>query len=98
MPLDERQLVVLREAALRNGVDEAALIRAAEGGTDGDDGPVRPTAERLLIGFLPFIKVRELRELWLGLEERVADDEMMCGDFALKHGGAPTDKTPEAEA
>lgn len=59
----------------------------------------KPIADRLLIGFLPFIKVRELRAGWLGLAERIADDEMTCGEYAAKHGGgaAAAPATPGGE-
>lgn len=87
----------VRAEAERRGIDpDEAAAEARRLADDGDepseepdDKPTsgRPTFERLLIGVLPFIKVRELRSIWLGLDERVADDEMMCGDFAAKHGG-----------
>ena len=61
-----------------------------------------PAADRLLIGFLPYIRVRELRSVWLGLDERLKDDEMTCGAFQLKYvgGGSPAvdNETVEAES
>lgn len=56
----------------------------ADGAGKRDDG--RPIAERMLIGFLPFVTVREFRSLWLGLDERVPDDELMTGEWLLIHG------------
>ncbi len=98
MPLSDEQRVALAAAAAERGLDEGRLVAAAERmeGDDGDGNPPRPIAERLLIGFLPFIKVVELRSLWLGLPDRIPDDEMTCGEFALKHGGQPG-AAPEPE-
>lgn len=92
--LSDEQRQQLEEAARRSGMDPAEVVSAGErmsgSGEDpeqGDGG--RPIFERLLIGTLPFIRVRELRQLWLKLEERIPDDELMCGEFALKYGGQP---------
>ena len=88
----------VRAEAQRRGIDpEEAVTEATRLADAGDeasepekdakpDGPSRPTFERLLIGVLPFITVRELRTNWLGLTESVPDDGMMCGDFQSKHG------------
>lgn len=107
MALSQDQIDRLTAEAERRGVDPRRLIAAAEadapaakpakdGETARSDG--RPTNERLLIGHLPFIKVVELRQIWLGLTDRIPDDEMTCGEYAAKHGGgsAPT-TTPEPE-
>jgi|GEM_PF-2558013 len=110
MPLDQVTEKRIREMAMARGQDPDDAIAAAErvraemddGGVDDErDAPTagngRPTIERLLLGVLPFVKVRELRSVWLGLEERIADDEMMCGEFAVKYGGAASAPAPEAE-
>lgn len=94
MALSESQMAALQAVADREGVDVEQLVAAAERGDSGEVS-VRPTAERLLIGFLPFIKVHELRSLWLGLDERIPDDEMTCGEYAMKHGGEAPAKEPE---
>lgn len=105
MALDAATRQAVVSGAKSRGVDPDEAIAeaeriAAEGDADTErgvsSGPERPTFERLLIGVLPFIKVRELRSIWLGLDERIPDDEMMCGDFRLKHGGAgPVDPATE---
>jgi hypothetical protein len=97
----------VRDEAERRGVDPDEAVSHAraltEDGSGEESGAAKatggkPTFERLLIGAFPFIKVRELRQNWLGLTERVEDDEMFCGDFAAKHGGAASaPATPEAE-
>jgi hypothetical protein len=101
----------IEDEARKRGVDpEKALAEAERLANESNDtedtgdeatgksSSKRPTFERLLIGVLPFIKVRELRQHWLGLTERVADDEMMCGDFQAKHGGAgQAPSAPEVE-
>lgn len=103
--LSESQKAALRAAAEAEGLDEAELLRAAEAEIGerapaqgnkqpSKGGSARPVADRLLVGFLPFIRVRELRKHWLGLEEPLPDDDMTCGAFAAKHGG---DSAPSGE-
>lgn len=95
--------------AIKRGQDPAKAIaqaeRLANGQSEESDEETpstgskssRPTFERLLIGVLPFIKVRELRSIWLGLPDRIPDDELTCGEFQVKYGGASTPAEPEAE-
>jgi hypothetical protein len=101
MPLDQATRDRVIAEAKRRGVDPDAAIAAAEKvapkqpahkDAPAADAPARPIADRLLIGFLPFIKVRELRAVWLGLDERIPDDELTCGDYQIKHG-VPTAAT-----
>lgn len=61
----------------------------------GSDFPA-PFKSQLLIGHLPFVLVRELRNDWLGLTERIPDDGLTCAEFQRKYGGAPAPTTPEA--
>lgn len=93
MPLPDTIRKRIEAEAVKRGVDPSQAVAKAETlstdepkTSDPEGGGSRPVADRLLIGFLPFIKVRELRELWLGLSERIPDDEMTCGDYQLKHG------------
>ncbi len=82
-----------RELAGSGDVEDAAPMKGGE-----PDGPTKPVADRLLIGFLPFITVKELRTNWLGLTDSIPDDGMTCGDYQLKHGGAaaaPATGAPE---
>lgn len=105
MPLSPETEAKIRAEADRRGLDPDEAVKRAgraapvAAGAGADAWPTatgRPVADRLLIGFLPFIKVRELRSLWLGLDERIADDEMTCGDYQVKHGGAaPAPAAPE---
>ncbi len=95
MPLSPAIRARVVDEAKRRGIDPAVALRAAESAAPVEDdvpstsdAPTRPVADRLLVGFLPFIKVRELRALWLGLDDRIPDDEMTCGDYQVKHGGA----------
>jgi hypothetical protein len=111
MPLDQITEKRVRDMAEAKGMDPDEAVSQAESRmaakapapkpeADAEPAPggKYPTFERLLIGAFPFIKVRELRQNWLGLTERVEDDEMFCGDFAAKHGGAASaPATPEAE-
>lgn len=110
MPLDPAARERVIAEAKRRGVDPQAALTAAEkvapkesaASSDKPSGDSsRPIVDRLLIGFLPFIKVRELRALWLGLDERIPDDEMTCGDYQAVHGGAaaaPAESSPSPAA
>lgn len=102
MALSPSQERAVRAEAERRGLDPDEAVERAGGveeSNGGESATGKPTFERLLIGAFPFIKVRELRSNWLGLSERVEDDEMFCGDFAAKHGGgaasAPAATEPE---
>lgn len=87
--------------AKRRGIDPKAAIAESERRsgtgpqsqpstpTNGEPASSKPLADRLLIGFLPFIKVHELRAGWLGLTDRIPDDELTCGEYQVKHGGLP---------
>jgi hypothetical protein len=102
MPLDPKREQAIRAEAERRGLDPDEAVKRAGGPAPAEAGTTeggKPTNERLLIGHLPFLKVRELRTEWLGLTERIPDDEMMCGEFAVKYGGgaAPAPAAPEAE-
>lgn len=107
--LTAEQKAALKAAAEREGVDAAELLAAAEQETGGAEKPApssraakgeaaradgRPVADRLLVGFLPFIKVKELRAIWLGLTDSIPDDELTCGEYAAKHGGAVGGSSP----
>lgn len=106
MPLPESTRKRIESEAAKRGADPAKAIAEAERlikpSVDAESEAAtagKPVADRLLVGFLPFIKVRELRAEWLGLSERIADDELTCGDYQLKHGGAgqPAVADPAAE-
>jgi phage gp29-like protein len=100
-PIDEADAVGAATAATDTSLDNKGGA-GPDGGTELPDTPSRegtdqeagveasnhPAADRLLVGFLPFIKVRELRDVWLGLDERIPDDEMTCGEYQAKHGVA----------
>mgnify|MGYP000588407278 CR=1 FL=1 len=90
MPLDPAARDRVIAEAKRRGIDPQAALAAAEkvapkadhpSDKPASDAPARPIADRLLIGFLPFIKVRELRALWQeALNDRrpgVAADEAL---------------------
>lgn len=99
MRLDPAAEQRIRAEAVKRGVDPAAAIAHAESLAPKDppapsqdaaapDKGARPLFDRLLLGALPFVRVREFRSVWLGLTERIPDDDLMCGEFAAKHGGA----------
>ena len=108
MPLSDTARERIEAEARRRGDDPAAAVAEAEkrsgaersGDTDKTPEagkPKRPVVERLLIGFLPFVKVHELRSIWLGLADRIPDDELTCGEYQLKHGAAPSSEPPTPE-
>ena len=110
MALPDSKRKEIEAEARRRGVDANRAVEQAErlsseaapGAIEQkrDDGSKvkRPVAERLLIGFLPFIKVRELRTQWLGLTESIVDEELTCSQWQLKHGAAAaTGEPPEDE-
>ena len=86
----------LRAAAEENGIDPAEVIAEAEKRQASKAEPAKdnptpdaaPLADRLLIGFLPFITVNELRTIWLKLPP-IKDGALMTGEFAIKYGGTP---------
>lgn len=91
MPLrmDQRQRLI--DVAGQEGVDANELIREAEAMADvhptqdGAQDGKRGAADRLLIGFLHWVKVSELRER-LGFTERIEGDEEICTAYAIKRG------------
>lgn len=109
MPLDPTTEKRIRDEAVKRGADPDKAVAHAEdlaakkqpaAAGSSDEAPVKgehPLFDRMLLGALPFVRVREFRSIWLGLDERVPDDEMMCGEFAAKYGGgapAPDAGTP----
>lgn len=109
MPLDPRKESVIRSEAERRGLDPEEAIRranaavsgsapASEGASSASTG--KPTAERLLIGFLPFVTVKELRSIWLGLDAPFIDDGLSCAEWQVKHGAigaSASDAPPEGQ-
>lgn len=97
-------LTKLEEAALRKraeeqGIDPEEYLAAARAvdaeASAGDKGGAAPkgapgAAEppKLFQYHLPFITVKELREKWLGLTEKIDDEDLPCGEWLAKHGGA----------
>ena len=107
MPLSPEQRAALEAEADRRGVDRAALIREAEALVDGGDeqepsqrggnADAPPSGEqpKLFMYLLPFVKVREVRQKWLGLTESFPGDNEVASKWALKMGGGGGDDTTE---
>jgi hypothetical protein len=83
----------IRARAQEQGDDPDEAVAEAQRLLDAEPG--RPPLERLQ-PFLPFIKVHELREHWLGLSDRMADDELSCSTFLAQHAPPPA-KTVSAK-
>lgn len=109
MPMNDEQRKRIADEARRRGQDPARAVSAAEKRFASKAAPEQKDAatgaqpasalvvDRLLIGYLPFVKVRELR-MKLGFTDRIADDEMTCLQYQLKYGGVPTATVSEGEA
>lgn len=86
--LSEDEKAKLRAAAVAEGVDPDALVAAAEESSSEPAEGGKGVADRLLIGFLDYVKVKELRER-LGFTDRVAGDEELCTAFSIARGMKP---------
>ena len=103
MPLDPATRDRVIAEAKRRGVDPDAAIAAAEKVAPKSDAPsdkpasgdtTRPIADRLLIGFLPYIKVRELRAIWLGLPFRMVRRPPRSAHLPAPHPGTARSPAP----
>ena len=96
------------ELAMSRGVDVAEALAEAEKLTAGNapsgqteasaSDSDHPIAERMLVGFLPFVTVHEFRTIWRRLEERVEDDEMLTGDWLKLHGSTGGVSAPNEDS
>jgi hypothetical protein len=100
MPLSPEQEQRLRTEAAKAGYDPDAAVAIANGRQAGaaDKGAAASEAEPVKIFqyHLPFMRVRELRT-YLGLAERIPDDDLLCGEFLADHGGALAAPAPKSE-
>jgi len=93
MRLTEKQAEIVSRRARELGVSEDEIIKRLPSSDDAPasedkSGPGQPTAERFLIGFLPFVTVKEFRTNWLRLEQPIVDDHLPTGEWLTKHGQA----------
>ena len=109
MPLSDKQRALAIEEAKRRGIDEAALIAEMERLADekpdakSDDAKGKPPSgepPKLFMYHLPFVRVREVRQVWLGLTESFPGDDEIASEWAAKHGAdaAPAGTPPPDEA
>ena len=101
MPLTDKQRAALEAKAKENGVDPAKLIAEAEamsGGSDASGSKASSGAEqpKLFMYLLPFVTVREVREVWLGLSESFPGDGEVASAWAAKQGGNTGGQPPPA--
>src|SRR5574343_1000192 len=86
--LSDAQVAALRAEARRRGISEDDLIKAAESMAAKSAKPEsQPSDVKLFQYHLPFIKVSELRS-FIGITDAIDGDEMLCGEFLEKFGGA----------
>lgn len=99
MALTEAQHAQLSAMAMDTGVPIESLVAIAEeeAALGNEDGAFAGERPKLFQYHLPFLRVREVRAKWLGLDERVEGDEMLCGKFLERYGGALV-KSPSATA
>ena len=98
MALSEAQRQRVIEFARRKGEDPEELLKVAEQESEGQESaapegegetegqPAQPVLETLLVGLVPYLKVRELREKWLGVTDSVVDDHLTVAEWNIKHG------------
>lgn len=94
MQLNDKQRALLESEAKRRGVDPAALIREAEKisasrsvrSENTEDAPDKEQP-KLFMYLLPFVRVREVRKIWLGLDESFPGDDEIASAWAAKQGG-----------
>lgn len=108
MPLSQEQRAALERAAADNGVDPAALIEVADAELAARDAP--PNADAAAIAaeqaeppklfqyHLPFVRVREVRRVWLRLEEPFPGDDEIAAEWAAKFTGPATSQPPDEPA
>jgi len=101
MPLTNQQRAALEAKAKEHGVDPAKLIAEAESlisasPARADKGKDAPSAEqpKLFMYLLPFVTVREVREVWLGLSDPFPGDREIASAWAAKQGGGGDSGTP----
>lgn len=109
MALTEQQKAALEAEAARQGVDAEELIAEAEVIAGGaDERPAKDSATKGAVSsseppklfqyHLAFVRVREVRKIWLGLEESFPGDDEIAAEWAAKHGGGSGGGAPPASA
>lgn len=80
------------------GSDVSGDGKTAKHGAKGDEktNDGAPDKPKLFMYLLPYVKVREVRRVFLGLNEAFPGDDEIASDWASKHPMAsPTDSTPQ---
>lgn len=104
MPLTSKQRRALEAKAKEAGISPRDLIAEAEamsGGAptrseeSGDAPDKAPSAEqpKLFMYLLPFVTVREVRSVWLGLTDSFPGDGQVASAWAAKQGGSGEEPT-----
>lgn len=103
MALTSQQRAALEAKAREHGVDSAKLIAEAESMLQGDGKQTNASAgaeqPKLFMYLLPFVTVREVRAVWLGLSDSFPGDSEIASAWAAKQGGNTSGgSTPPPEA
>jgi len=104
MPLSSKQRAALEAKAKEKGLDPAKLIAEAESmqsaapakSENSKDAPASTEQPKLFMYLLPFVTVREVREVWLGLKESFPGDSEVASAWAAKQGGGSGGTPPPA--
>ena len=95
MPLSQQQIDEVRKLAEALGVAPDELLKMAEqeqqaelekGQGNAPDGQQSAEPPKLFQYHLPFVRVREVRRIWLGLDEPFEGDEEVAAAWAAKFG------------
>lgn len=104
MALTSQQRAALEAAAKERGIDPAKLIAEAEAMSGSDETsakesePSSAEPPKLFMYLLPFVRVREVRKIWLKLEESFPGDDAVAAEWAAKFGGGSGSDEPPPEA
>lgn len=101
--LTDEQRDALEAAAKEAGVDPDDLIKEAESLSSGppraesSEDAATKEQPKLFMYLLPFVRVREVRKIWLGLDESFPGDNEIASAWAAKQGGGGGETPPVAE-
>jgi hypothetical protein len=93
MALSPSDETILRAAAEREGVDADELIAAARdiGGKAAGGGQSQSQGPKLYMYLLPYLRVSEVRQVFLGLTDQFPGDGEIASDWAAQHPIANAD-------
>jgi hypothetical protein len=102
MALTDKQRAALEAAAKERGLDAAKLVAAAEAEAGGSQEtgaqksgvPASAEKPKLFMYLLPFVTVREVRQIWLELDDSFAGDNEVAAAWAAKFASTGSGEPP----